>query len=214
MSARVARLADVDPGTLVGDDARLAFWIAVYNARVITAVRERGMTGSLLRYRGFFRQDFFRRTGWVVGGRPVSLHAMEHGIVRGNRSAPFTFWRPLGSRDPRLAWAPSRLDARVHFALNCAARSCPPVRAYTADHLDEQLALATRSYLDGEVVVGERSLTLPYLCKLYRSDFQSGGGDLLEFVAAHVDERRAAWIRANGATARVSWGAYRWEIAR
>ncbi|MES2638501.1 MAG: DUF547 domain-containing protein [Myxococcota bacterium] len=204
MGARLARLADVDPGAIPGDDARLAFWLNLYNARVKSAVRERGMTGNLRRYRGFFRE-----VGWVVGGRPVSLHVMEHGIVRTNRRAPFTLWRPLAASDPRLAWAPARLDPRAHFALNCGARSCPPIRAYTAAGLDAQLALATRSYLDGEVVVGEGTLTLPYLCKLYRSDF----GDLLAFVATHVDEPRAAWIRAHGATAKVRWGPYQWEIA-
>lgn len=199
----MARLVHVDPDGIVGDDARLAFWLDVYNARVKTAVRERRMTGNLLRHRGFFRE-----VGWAVGGRFVSLHVLEHGIVRTNRPAPFTFWRPLAVADPRVAWAPARLDPRVHFALNCGARSCPPIRAYTAEGLDAQLTLATRSYLDGEVVVSGGTLTLPHLCKLYRGDF----GDLLAFVAAHVDEVRAAWIRAHGATARVRWGAYRWEI--
>ncbi|MDP2312884.1 MAG: DUF547 domain-containing protein [Pseudomonadota bacterium] len=206
----VARLADVDPATLRGDAPRLAFWINVYNARVKSAVRERAMRGNLRAYRGFFKD-----VGWVVGGRPTSLHVMEHGLLRVNRPAPYTFWRPLSAADPRLAWAPSRLDARVHFALNCGAVSCPPIRAYAAERLDEQLALATRSYLDGEVVVAGRTVTVPYLCTLYRGDFGPG---LLDFVAAHVDPERAAAIRALGATttrssgARVRFGPYRWEI--
>lgn len=199
----MAQLADVDPAALLGDAARLAFWIDLYNARVLTAVRERGMTGDLRRHRGFFRA-----VGWVVGGHPVSLHVLEHGILRGNRPAPYSFWRPLAGGDPRAAWAPSRLDPRVHFALNCGAVSCPPIRAYAAERIDEQLTLATRSYLDAEVVVGAGMLTLPYLCTLYRRDF----GDLLAFVGAHVDEERAAWIRAHGAAAKVRWGPYRWEI--
>ncbi len=200
----VARLAEVDPGALAGDAARLAFWLNVYNARVRSAIRARGMRGTLSTYRRFFHE-----VGWVVGGRMVTLHVLEHGIVRGNRPAPWTFWRPLSPADPRAAWAPARLDPRVHFALNCGAVSCPPIRAYTAERLDEQLDLATRGYLDGEVVVGEGTLTLPYLCRLYRRDF---GPVLLAFVAEHVDAERAAWIRAHGARARIRWGAYRWEI--
>lgn len=197
----VRALADVDPAALVGP-ARVAFWLNVYNARVKTAVRERGLRGDLRRHRGFFRG-----TSWVVGGREVSLHVMEHGLLRANRRAPYTLFRPLGSADPRLGWAAPTLDPRVHFALNCGAISCPPIRAYTAERLDEQLALATRSYLEGEVAIEGETLRLPYLCTLYRGDFP----ELLPFVAAHVDEERAAWIRANPG-ARVRWGPYRWEI--
>jgi len=200
----VARLAEVDPRALVGDAARLAFWINVYNARVKSAVRERKLTGSLRRH-----PRFFTTVGWVVGGRAVSLHVMEHGVLRGNRPAPRTFWRPLSRSDPRAAWAPSRLDPRVHFALNCGAVSCPPIRAYTAEGLDAQLTLATRAYLDGEVVVTGEGITLPYLCTLYRSDFGAG---LLDFVADHVDDARAAALRARP-TAKLRWGPYRWEIA-
>jgi hypothetical protein len=40
-------------------------------------------------------------------------------------------------------------DARVHFALNCAARSCPPLRAgaYTAARVSAQLDEQARRYL-------------------------------------------------------------------
>jgi hypothetical protein len=200
-AALVCALAEVDPSALDGA-ARTAFWLNVYNARVKTAVRARGLRGDLRRHRGFFRE-----TSWIVGGREVSLHVMEHGLLRANRRAPYTLWRPLADADPRRAWAAERLDPRVHFALNCGALSCPPIRAYAAERLDEQLALATRSYFDGEVAIEGDTLRLPYLCALYRADFP----DLLPFVAAHVDEARAAWIRARPG-ARVRWGPYRWEI--
>lgn len=198
----LASLAVVDPAALVGPE-RFAFWCNVYNARVRAAVRSRGLRGDLRVYRGFFRG-----TSWRIGGREVSLHVMEHGILRANRPAPYTFWRPLGRGDPHRAWVVDRLDPRVHFALNCGARSCPPIRAYTAERLEEELALATRSYLDAEVAIEGEALRVPYLCKLYRGDFD----DLGAFLAAHVDAERASWIRAHP-TAPMRWGPYRWEIA-
>lgn len=192
-------LDDVDPAALSGAE-RTAFWLNVYNAKVKAAIREQGVTGTLRAHPGFFRG------GWSVGGRFISLHVIEHGLLRGNRPAPWTFWRPLGSSDPRLAWGVP-LDPRVHFALNCGAVSCPPIRAYTAEKLDAQLALATRAYLDGEVAVEGGVLRLPWLCKLYRGDFP----DVREFTAMHVDPERAEWIRKHpGAPLR--WGPYRWEI--
>ncbi|MFN7142638.1 MAG: DUF547 domain-containing protein [Myxococcota bacterium] len=202
LSGLLPRLRDVDPGALVDDDARLAFWINVYNARVKSAVRERGLRGNLLAHRGFFRA-----VGWDVGGRAVTLHGMEHGLLRGNRPAPWTFWRPLGRADPRLRWAVRRPDARVHFALNCGAVSCPPVRSYAAGRIHEQLDVATRAYLDTEVRIEGDTLVLPYLCRLYRGDFP----DVRAFAADHVDDARAAWIRAHP-DAPIRWGAYRWEI--
>jgi hypothetical protein len=200
----VARLVEVDPGALVGDAARISFWVNVYNALMRHALAAEGLAGDLRRHRGVFT-----RAVWTVGGRPCSLHVIEHGLLRCNRPAPWTFWRPLSSGDPRAAWAPARLDPRVHFALNCGAISCPPIRAYAADALDQQLELATRSYLSGEVAIAGDTLTLPSLCRLYRADF---GDDLLGFVAAHVDEATRAWIVANGARAKLRWGPYRWEI--
>ena len=192
-------LADVSLDGLEEAD-RAAFWLNVYNARVRSGLREQGLTGNLRTHRGFFG------TGWVVSGRFVSLHTIEHGLLRGNRPAPWTFWRPMRSGDPRLAWGVP-LDPRFHFALNCGARSCPPIRSYRADRLDAQLTLATRAYLDGEVAVEGDALRLPYLCHLYRRDFP----DVRAFVADHVDEERAEWIRAHP-QARLRWGRYHWEI--
>ena len=197
-SAFVAALADVDPAALTPPE-RLAFWLDVYNARVKTATV--GMSGDLRTKRGFFKD-----TAYVVGGRRISLHEMEHGVLRGNRRPPYSPFRPLGGGDPRLAWI-VELDPRIHFALNCGAHSCPPIRAYTAERIDPQLTLATRAYLDGEVVVTGQTLTLPYLCSLYANDF----ADVRAFVAAHLDDTRAEWIRKNP-RAKVTYGAYRWEI--
>ena len=35
--------------------------------------------------------------------------------------------------DPRLKVALKVLDPRIHFALNCGAKSCPPIRVYTEE---------------------------------------------------------------------------------
>ena len=39
-------------------------------------------------------------------------------------------------KDPRSKVALSELDPRIHFALNCGARSCPPIRVYTEEKYD------------------------------------------------------------------------------
>ena len=35
------------------------------------------------------------------------------------------------------------IDFRIHFALNCGAKSCPPIAFYSYDKINDQLDLAT-----------------------------------------------------------------------
>ena len=37
---------------------------------------------------------------------------------------------------------------RIHFALNCGAKSCPPVTIYDVERLNEQLSAGTKKYLN------------------------------------------------------------------
>ena len=42
----------------------------------------------------------------------------------------------------------TNIDFRIHFALNCGAKSCPPIAFYTVDKLEEQLELAGALFLN------------------------------------------------------------------
>ena len=37
---------------------------------------------------------------------------------------------------------------RIHFALNCGAKSCPPIKTFTGEEVDTQLNLATQAFLE------------------------------------------------------------------
>ena len=39
---------------------------------------------------------------------------------------------PFGKDDPRLEHALSKVEPRIHFALNCGAKSCPPIKTFTS----------------------------------------------------------------------------------
>lgn len=199
-------LAAIDPVAIDGDDERLAFWINLYNARVLRAFGERPRRGSLLRHRRLFDQY-----GYTVGGNVFSLNVIEHGLLRRNARRPLALRRELTDDDPRLAAAPSRVDPRIHFALNCGAVSCPPIAAYDAEEIDHQLELATRSYLAAELVVEDEKVTLPYLLKLYGTDFGSKE-DALAFALEHAPEEEAAELRRRGEAPTVGYGSYDWTI--
>jgi hypothetical protein len=120
---------------------RIAFWVNAYNACMLSRVLDHypllerarpGVAGwiqnrlagrpanSVWRIREVFTGSFC-----TVAGSSRSLDEIEHTILR-----------PMG-------------EPRIHFAINCAARSCPPLvpEAYTGERLDEQLDARVRAFV-------------------------------------------------------------------
>jgi hypothetical protein len=200
-------LHHVEPSALLGDDRRVAFWLNLYNALFLHEMLLRPRHGNLLRH-----ARLFDRASYRVGDRRYSLNVIEHGVLRCNSRGPTALRRPLRGTDPRHAAAPSRLDPRIHFALNCGARSCPPLRFYDDAGLDAQLRLATRSYLEGDVRVdAERGVvTLPRLMRIYRADFGERKAQLV-FAARHVPAVAAVLRQIE--RLEVEYAPYDWTIA-
>lgn len=79
-------------------------------------------------------------------------------------------------------------DPRIHAALVCAARSCPPLRreAYIPQKLDQQLADNTRAWLANPTLnsfdpaTGKAQISMIF--KWYKSDFPS----IDEFLSTHA----------------------------
>jgi Protein of unknown function, DUF547 len=140
----VAKLADFDAAALLpSDEARVAFFVNLYNALTIHAFAELGPPAD----NSLARLVFNAQACYNVGGHTLSLSDIENGVLRRNRGV--SMWpRPFGRADDRrLALMVARVDPRIHFVLNCGAQSCPPIRFLTADKLADQLTLATRAFL-------------------------------------------------------------------
>jgi hypothetical protein len=199
------QLNGIDPGEIEGDAARIAFWANLYNALLLHRLSISPARGSMLRH-----PRIFSSSAYGVGGSTYSLNQIEHGVLRVNRRAPLQPRSPFRGGDPRLRSLPSRLDPRIHFALNCGARSCPPIRSYDPAGLDADLELATRAYLRAETVIdrARRVVTLPRLMRLYAPDF----GSRLEqvaFASAHLPEL-AALQAEGGRGVKVRYGRFDW----
>ncbi|UCG24865.1 MAG: DUF547 domain-containing protein, partial [Chloroflexota bacterium] len=208
----LAALRHFKPDSLTTDDARRAFWINLYNALVLDAVITFGVQSSVTEGRlGILA--FFRRAAYLIDGRRVSLEDIEHGILRANRGNPYVPGPHFASDDPRLAWS-LPLDPRLHFALNCGGRSCPPIRSYSADKLDTQLDLATLGFVDATVVVRpeKNQVQLSRILGWYAKDF--GGRDgVLKFLVAHLpDDARRDFLIEAGTTLRLKYSAYDWGL--
>jgi hypothetical protein len=188
-------LAALDRDTLANelntDAKKLAFWINVYNA-----VAQEHLGGASPGQAGIWRflpgrlgrlvadAAPFNAPACVVAGQVLSLNAIEHGLLRRSR----LWWSPWYGRKLKpdafeRRFRVDRLDPRIHFALNCAAESCPPIRFYEAGHLDAQLDRAVMAYLEGELRVDpvRRVLELPGIFYLFQRDF-GGRKGILRFL--------------------------------
>ncbi len=211
--ASAARLRAFDPLALASRQEKLAFWINLYNALVIHAVLALGVRRSVAEGRlGLLA--FFRRAAYNVGGRRVSCEDIEHGILRANRGNPAVPGPHFGPSDPRRVWVVSPPDVRVHFALNCASRSCPPIRFYDAQRIEAQLDLAARSYLSSTVTVDPKgdALSLPRIFRWYAGDF-GGRSGVIDFLLHYLPEDNLReWLRGRKNTLRLKYLPYDWSL--
>lgn len=208
MRSVAAALAALDPRTLAGREERLAFWINVYNALAIDAAVRFGLRGSVRERAGFFNHAAYR-----VGGLRFSLDALEHGVLRGNRPALPRLAPPFPPGDPRLALCLAPPEPRVHFALHCATRSCPPLRVYTAANVDAELEQATEDFIrGGGVAIEDREVRLSAIFAFYAEDF--GGRDgIAALICRHLeDERERGLLRAAFAAGRDRYEPYDWAL--
>ncbi len=208
LHAVAARLCAVDPSTIDGDAARIAFWTNLYNALLLHCLLLRRVRGNLLRH-----LRLFGSFGYEIGSHRYTLNLIEHGMLRGNRRPPLRPRKPLHGGDPRLAAAVTNPDPRIHFALNCGARSCPPVRRYRRDELGAQLDASTRGYLELETTVDPEKceVTLPGLMRLYAADFGKRR-DQLDFAARYLPAVREC-LETAGQAVKLSYARFDWTVA-
>jgi len=184
-----------NPQELPTVNTRRAFWINLYNTLVLDAVISLNVERSV-REGLFGLVAFFRRAAYRINGKRVSLDDIEHGILRGNRGHPLLPGPHFASDDPRLAWA-LPLDPRIHFALNCGGRSCPPIRSYAPGKLDTQLDLAVRNYLEAAVTIRPGEVCLSQLFRWYRADF-GGREGTHAFLAEYLNDNRRHELTSMG----------------
>ncbi len=142
----IASLREVTPSAIEDDSERLAFWINTYNAFTIKLVNDHSPVSSIrdIKQGDLGPWDIV----WIdIAGKMYSLNQIEHEIIRKEFDEP-----------------------RIHMALVCAARSCPPLRAeaYVGKTLDAQLEDNSRLFLSDRTKnrYDEKSNTL-YLSELF-----------------------------------------------
>jgi|WetSurMetagenome_2_1015567.scaffolds.fasta_scaffold112977_2 hypothetical protein len=150
------------------DEARKkAFWINLYNG--FAQLRLKQDISSSKDKRAFFKDRIC-----IVAGHALSLDDIEQGLLRGLQTKQQT-GNPARHCDHSFEekFGVRAVDYRIHFALNCGARSCPAVTYYSPATLDTQLDRAARAYLATETDYdrNENIIYLPEMFSWYWADF-------------------------------------------
>jgi len=167
----------------LGKQQQLAFYINAYNAWILHEALGKYPTKSVKD--ALF--TFFTSKRITVAGQQMSFNALEKDTIRSKFGEP-----------------------RVHFALNCASRSCPPLNrtAFSADKLDGQFETLAKGYVNSEHGVkfnaAAKSADLSKIFDWYKDDFKADGGAL-----AFINKRRTTPIPAD---AKIGYQDYDWNL--
>lgn len=168
-------------------EEKLAFFINIYNALVIHGYLRLGApTNMWQRYR------FYNYVSYLIGGEVFTLQDIENGVLRGNRKGVAQLLKPFSKTDPRLQVALPDAEPLIHFALNCGAKGCPPIKTYTPQDIDSQLRTAAEAFLENDdacmVDSGKREVRLSQIFKWYKADFGGTDEKLLKWVVEHMGD--------------------------
>jgi hypothetical protein len=196
----IQQLARANPERIESDNERLAFWINAYNAYTLKVICDNYPLKSIqdLNPRGL--RKAFAKTVWdkplvTVNNNPTTLNTIEHKIIR------------TRFKDPR-----------IHFALVCAAKSCPPLRpeAYEGDELDAQLDDQGRTFLTdtfkNSYNTATKTAEISKIFSWFAEDFGGSDTDVLKFIARFLPEDTARMIRADPGTWTIRHKNYDWSL--
>lgn len=207
----VCELQGVDMGKM-DEHTKLAFGINLYNLMIKYAFMKVGIGSTTTS-----RSSFFSGVSMNIGGDIMSFSDLENGVMRGNRKPPYSFTVPFPKKDPRSRLPVENVDCRIHFALNCGATSCPPVKNFTVAAIEEELRIVALAFVEQDdnckVVQETHTLFLSKIFDWYGSDFAPSKKGLpakvLMFLRGTKKEVLQAMI-ASGKPVDVKFSVYDW----
>ncbi len=167
-------LEESDPPSIAPEDT-LAYWLNVYNAFTLKVVCDhyplesiRDLNNGPLIFAYLFRTTVWDKELITLNGKPYTLDQVEHEYIR-----------PIG-------------DARVHFAMVCAAKSCPSLRteAYSTDRVNDQLDQQGRLFMSqakkNRFDLPNKRIFISKIFDWFEEDFVRDSGSVIKFIARFV----------------------------
>jgi len=167
------------PGSGWSKSKTMAYWINAYNAFTVKLIVDNYPVSSITD---------------LEGGNPWTKHQI-----------------PLGNKTYTLDQIEKQIllkkygDARVHFAVNCAAKSCPALlnQAWTASNLESNFEKQTKAFINNSKFneISPKSAKVSQLFNWYASDF----GD----VKAYINKYSTTQLKSN---AKIDFLEYDWKL--
>ena len=149
------------------DEKKLAFWINIYNAYIIHTLDKNPELYEK-------RRAFFASSVIQIAGRLFSFSDIEHGILRrGQKLIGLGLIPSIFPPKYQKRLRPDIRDYRIHFGLNCGAKSCPPVAIFRPDTVLDQLCTLQMNYLTAKTTydASTNTVTTTPLASWFRGDF-------------------------------------------
>ena len=184
-------LSNNAPADSWSKDDQLAYWINAYNAFTIQLIVDNYPVKSIKDIGSKIKIPFVN-TPWDVkfikiGGETYDLNNIEHGIIRKKFNEP-----------------------RIHFALVCAAKSCPKLRneAFEGKKLDAQLENQGVDFLNDPAKnsVTAKQANLSKILSWYGGDFKKMKGKSVPEVVNQYSK-----TKITDAT-KISYQTYNWSL--
>ncbi|MDB4835402.1 DUF547 domain-containing protein [Cyclobacteriaceae bacterium] len=163
--------------TTENKDIQLAYWINLYNAVTLNLILDHYPIESITKIK-----DAWKLNMVTINGKAMSLDHIEKNII-----------------------IPRFKDARIHFAVNCAAKSCPKLlnEAFKGAKLQSQLNSQTKAFINNSAFnqITSNKLKLSQIFNWYKTDF----GNSITFINKYSS------VKVNP-TAQISYMEYDWAL--
>ncbi|GAB5552172.1 MAG: hypothetical protein Sapg2KO_17630 [Saprospiraceae bacterium] len=179
LQAYLTELTNNPPETSWSRNEKMAFWINAYNAYTIKLIVDNYPTKSITSLKGGKPWD----VKWIkIGTETYSLNNIENDILR-----------------------PQYKDARIHFAVNCAAESCPPLlnKAWTANQLNSYFEQQAKAFINNPAYnkITANKVQVSKIFDWYKEDFDN--------LIVYLNKYSNTSIKAN---AKVEFLEYDWAL--
>lgn len=185
----LAYLANISPIDLDRSE-QMAFYINAYNAWTIKLILMHYPGVESIKDLGTLFKSPWKKKFVRLDGELVTLDHIEHDILR-----------------------PKFHDPRIHFAINCASKSCPPLLSepFTGSRLDGQLDGAARRFINDPHSNYQKGDTL-YVSRIFKWFAEDFDHDILGFFRSYAVGKLAAQIADAGNPIKIKYLDYDWSL--
>ncbi len=170
------------PTSSWSNNKEMAYWINLYNAFTILSIVEKYPIKSILDLEG---GNIWDNKKFIVGGKSLSLNQIEKERLLQRFNEP-----------------------NVHFAVNCAAASCPPLlnKAWTEDNIQAYFAKQAKAFINNSKYnkISADKIEVSQIFNWYAKDF-GGKSKLISFL------NKYASVKINS-TASIQFIEYDWTL--